>query len=93
MEISIQDRKIQIEILQGVADISRLICRFAVFEETYLQDQSSLHNSLKVKLATTLKTLYMAVLRYLVEVTLHLSYSSPGKLSNSSLCEVEPIEI
>lgn len=45
-----------------------MICRYAIFEQVYLQDQAMLPPSLKENLTTTLKALYTAVLNYLAEV-------------------------
>ena len=52
------------------------MCRYAVFEEIYLQDQSSLQELLKLKLTAALRALYMAVLKYLVEIVLYLNHTS-----------------
>ncbi|KAL9607780.1 MAG: hypothetical protein Q9167_007337 [Letrouitia subvulpina] len=77
--ISIHDRKTQAEILDGVADLSRLICRYAAFEDIYLQDQSSLQESLKLKLIAALRTLYLTVLNYLMEVILYFNRSATAR--------------
>ncbi|KAI4158380.1 MAG: hypothetical protein LQ342_007510 [Letrouitia transgressa] len=82
--ISIHDRKTQAEILDGVAYLSRLICRYAAFEDTYLQDQSPLQESLKVKLIAALRTIYLTVLKYLVEVILYFDRSAIAK----TLCSI-----
>lgn len=77
-QVAIHDQKTHAEVIAGVAHLSKLICRYAVFEEIYLQDQSSLQESLKPKLTHALRVLYMAALRYLVETFLYLSGSSKG---------------
>lgn len=77
-QISIHDHQIQTEILAGIASLARLVCRYAVFEEVYLQDSSLLREPLKLKLKAALKTLYLAAFRYLVEVTLHLKRTPIG---------------
>ncbi|KAI4211489.1 MAG: hypothetical protein LQ351_005791, partial [Letrouitia transgressa] len=77
--ISVHDRKTQAEILDGVAYLSRLVCRYAAFEDIYLQDQSSLQVSLELKLKAALKTLYLTVLKYLVEVILYFDHSMTAR--------------
>ena len=56
-----------------------MICRYAIFEQVYLEDQAVLPQSLKENLTATLKALYMAVLNYLVEVVSHSNRSFAGK--------------
>lgn len=87
-KVVIHDQKIQAEVLEAIAYLSRLICRYAVFEEVYIQDQSLLQESIKLKLMAALKELYMAVFRYLVEVSLYLSRSSKGQLFGLSVTRV-----
>lgn len=77
-QVAIHDQKTQAQVLAGVAHLSKLICRYAVFEEIYLQDRSTLQELLKLKLTAALRALYMAVLKYLVETVLHLNHSSKG---------------
>lgn len=82
-QVAIHDQKTQVEVLARVAYLSKLICRYAVFEEIYLQHQSSLQESLKLELTAALRALYMAVLKYLVETLLYLNHSSRGQLRGS----------
>lgn len=84
-EVAIHDQKSQAEVLDAVAHLSRLICRYAVFEEIYLQDQSLLQESLKIRLTAELKALYLAVFRYLVESVLYLSRSPRGQSFGASV--------
>lgn len=88
-QISIHDQKMQAEVLDGVAHLSKLICRYAVFEEVYLQDQSLLHKSLKSKLTAALKALYMAVFTYLVEVISYVGRPSTGEWSYSFVTRLD----
>ena len=78
-QISFHDQKMQAEILDGVVNLSKLICRYAVFEEVYLQDQSLLQESLKSKLTAALKALYMSMFMYLVEVISYVGRPSTGE--------------
>lgn len=77
-QVSIHDQKMQAEVVDGIANLSKLICRYAVFEDVYIRDQSLLQESLKTKLTAALKALYMAVFTYLVEVNVYISRSSKG---------------
>lgn len=76
--VSFNDRNTQAEVFERVADLSSLICRFAVFEQVYLGDRSMAQESLKLNLTAALKAVYMAVLKYLVEATMHIQRSSIG---------------
>lgn len=88
-QISIHDQKMQAEVLDGVANLSKLICRYAVFEDVYLQDQSLLQESLKSKLTAALKALYMAMFTYLVEVISYVGRPSTGEWSYSFVTRLD----
>ncbi|KAI4112793.1 MAG: hypothetical protein LQ338_008273, partial [Usnochroma carphineum] len=74
--VSVHDQEIKAGVVEGLAGISRLLCRYAVFEAIYLRDGPSLQESLKSELTAAVKKLYLAIFTYLVELTSHLSRSS-----------------
>ena len=69
------------ELLHGLADTSRIVCRFAVFETVYLQDLSKLPENLRSGLAASVKAVYLAVLGYLVEVIIFFKRPASGESS------------
>ncbi|KAI9688037.1 MAG: hypothetical protein M1820_010310 [Bogoriella megaspora] len=83
LSISIHDQKSQAEALEGVAQLSKLVCRYAAFEQVYLLDHSMLQESLKLRLGSSLKELYMAIFEYLVEVNIFFERSSARKVLDS----------
>ena len=64
--------------MQSMAYISRLVCRFAVFESIYLQREGSIKEFLATHLCSSVERLYSTVLQYIIEVILYLNRSSAG---------------
>ena len=85
IHISIHNHKTQSQVLEGIAELSRLLCRYAVFEEVYLQNPQSLPKSVSTKLKAALQALYLAMFTYLVETTLYLEQSSRSEWLTPSL--------
>lgn len=83
MMISIHDQKTQADLAEKTADLSRLICRYAVFEDVYMQETSALPEAIKAKLNAALRTLYMSIFKYLVEVVLVLRSSIGSRIGRS----------
>ncbi|KAF2235894.1 hypothetical protein EV356DRAFT_431237, partial [Viridothelium virens] len=81
--VSAHNQRIQVEVLEGVAQLSKLICRYQAFERVYLHDESTLQEPLKFRLRAALKELYSAVFMCLVEVSLYLERSLGKKILDS----------
>ncbi|KAL9084821.1 MAG: hypothetical protein Q9165_007889 [Trypethelium subeluteriae] len=78
--VSVHSQNVQVEVLEGIAELSKLICRYEAFESVYLHDESTLQEPLRLRLRAALKELYSAVFMYLVEVNLYLERSLGRKI-------------
>jgi hypothetical protein len=66
-------------VVEGIADVSKLIYRYAIFEEVYLQS-GQLPGALKAQLQLAVKDLYMAILLYILHLNKYISQSVGGML-------------
>jgi hypothetical protein len=62
-------------VVEGAASIAEIICRYAVFEELYLQPTSPATNELK----RVLVQLYAAIMIYLSKARSYFEQNSPSR--------------
>ena len=79
MKVASHRHPTQAELVEGIANLSELIGRYAIFELVYLQDQGLLSQILKDKVAAALEAFYMAALKYCLEVIQYSERSFAGK--------------
>ena len=89
VKIASHSHDTQAELIEGIAKLSELICRYAIFEQVYLQDQSVLSKSLKDKLTAALKKLYLAHFRYCLEAIQYSERSFAGKALGPAIIKMQ----
>ena len=89
LKVASHGHNTQAELVEGIANLSELISRYAIFEQVYLHDKSPLSQALRDKFSAALEALYMAALKYCVEVIQYSERSFAGKDNEPAMIKMQ----
>ena len=72
-------------VLEGLASSSRLIVRYAAFEEVYLRGTPPVDGDLRLELESSLEKLYKSLLLFLLNAQIYYSRDARSRFANGAV--------